>query len=102
MFNQFGEKNRDVIAKMNERMGTKHRSSPYDLNSAKDLKEALPLAVAAYRDYRHYSEVLGELMDNFDESLENYDTATWFHMGLASGEPDRLSAECADALTMLR
>ena len=89
----------NLIEKLNEILGMSHRSKPYDFNSAVDLKQALFLTVSAYRDYQNYCDVLLELTENFDESLENYDTATWFHLYSPTPEKaDELASECVTAL----
>ena len=99
MFDLFDKENRDIVEKMNKYMGTKHRDRPYDLNNTDDLKQALLLAVAAYRDYRHYSITLDNLDEDFDESLEHFDTVTWFHMGYDLDKADELALDCASALS---
>jgi hypothetical protein len=98
MENLFDKEKRKNIEKLNERMGTKHRSYPYDMNNPVDVEQALATAVAAYRDYWHYEVSLIKMTDDFDESLECLDTATWLDMGKANGEPDALSEECLDML----
>jgi hypothetical protein len=94
--NMFDRETIEAVKAVNAGLGTKHRTKPYDLNNAEDMKQALELAVAAYRDYWHYAQVLGGLGDDFDESLENYDTAAW--LGLKPEQTDLLSDNCADAI----
>ena len=65
-------------------------------SSATDLKNALTLSVAAYRDYWHYQNVLWQLDENFDESLEEYDPDTWFFRG--TEKADILAMECVESL----
>jgi hypothetical protein len=87
---------RDAVETLNKNLGTKHRVKPYDLNNPDDLKQALELAVAAYRDYCHYAQVLGGIGEDFDESLENYDVETWLE--LKPGQADALSEDCARSI----
>ena len=94
------KENREAVKTLNRNLGTKHRVKPYDLNSPGDLKQALELAVAAYRDYWHYAQVLGGIGEDFDESLEHYDTATW--LDLKPGQTDALSTECARSVDAAR
>ena len=90
------KENRKAVEALNKKLGTRHRTKPYDFKNADDLKQALTLAVAAYRDYWHYVCVLTELESDYDESLENYDVASWLNLG--GNKADALSAECADSL----
>ena len=92
----FDKETRKAVELANARLGTDHRIKPYDLNNAADLKHALPLAVGAYRDYRHYADVLLELGESFDESLEHFDIASWLNMG--TEKADTLSDDCAGSL----
>jgi len=46
-----------------------------------DLKKALLITVAACRDYGHYASALGELIEDFDESLEFLAPTSWFNSG---------------------
>ena len=57
MNNKYSE---EAIARINARLGAGHRVKPYDLTKPDDLKQALLVTVAAYRDYRHYRESLNE------------------------------------------
>ena len=74
------------------------RGKGNDLTKPEDLKHALTLAVAAWRDYCHYSGTLSVLIESFDESVEHYDTASWFNMSLSPGKVDELTTEGMDAL----
>jgi hypothetical protein len=94
----FNKENRELIEKMNTLMGTKHRALPYDMNNASDLERALLFATAAYRDYSNYRNILLELAENFDESIEHYDTVTWLSFCLKSNEADDIIAESDEAL----
>ena len=94
----FDKEKAKLVENLNAVLGTKHRNKPYNLNNAADLKQALLLAVAAYRDYRHYLETLDGLASDFDESLENYDAASWFYLGQAPEKVDRLAADCVVSL----
>lgn len=70
----------------------------YDLKNEDDLKEAFLLAIGVYRDYWHHSDTLNCLLEDFDESVERYDTATWFNISLSSDKADRLAAEGYESL----
>ena len=62
------------------------------------LKRVLPLVVAAYRDYRHYYFSLESLSENFDESLEHFDTTTWYNMILRRDDTDDYAMDCIESL----
>ena len=98
----FDKENLRIIKTINAGMGTRHRDKPYDLNNTDDLKQALLLTIAAYRDYWHYWVTLESINENFDESLEYYDTATWFSLGNAPGKADELSLTAAATLNKAR
>ena len=88
----------DIIKALNKHLGTHHRSTPYDLTKDADLKQALTMAVAAYADYSHYLYTLDALIEDFDESLEHYDTTSWFFMGNKNEKADSMALECASSL----
>ena len=92
----FSKEDRKNVEILNAALGTKHRSKPYDLNNAADLKQALTLAVAAYRDYCNYTLVLSGLDEDFDESIEHYDIVSWINMG--TEKADNLTADCVGSL----
>lgn len=89
----FDKYNDEIMGRINARLGAGHRVKSYDLTSAKDLKDALLVTVAAYRDYWHYRNTLIGLTDNYDESLEYCDTAAWFDLAQASEKADDLTVE---------
>jgi hypothetical protein len=86
------------VKKLNAFLGTDHRSRPYDLNKAEDLEQALLLTVAVYRDYRQYGTTLDLLIEDYDETLEHDDPASWINLGLAPEKVDDLSYDGLDAL----
>ena len=87
-----------IIEAVNKKLGTTHRTEPFDFRRSADLKEALTLAVAAYRDYWHYAGILLNLDERFDESLEHFDIATWVNVALAPEKTDDLAIKCACSL----
>jgi hypothetical protein len=80
----------DVVDRINARFGAGHRVKPYNLKNADDLKQALLVSVAAYRDYKNYRDELIGISDSFDESIEYCDTATWLDLENAPDEADEL------------
>ena len=94
----FDKENRENVKKMNLILNTQHRTRPYDMNNTVDLEEALLLAIAAYRDYWYYTITLNELFENFDESIEHYDPASWLNMPQNPKKADDLITGCADSL----
>lgn len=98
MPNFFDSENRKVIETLNASLGTKHRTMPYNLSNPNDLKHALMMATGAYRDYNHYRRELCGVGEDFDESLEHYDTIAWINQNSASEKSDAIAEECADAI----
>lgn len=94
----FDSESAKYIEILNYYLGMEHRTESFDLTKTEDLKQALQLAVGAYRDYYHYQCTLGSLVEHFDESLEHYDTVSWISMGIAPEKADSLSMECAASL----
>jgi len=92
------DEDKNIIKSMNTILGTNHRSEPYNLVSDDDLRQALLFAVAEYRDYCNYENIISKLSGDFDESLEHYDTASWFHLGYAPEKADTLALDCVSAL----
>ena len=87
------------IEVLNKYLGMEHRTESFNLSKTDDLKQALTLAVGAYRDYFNYESKLYELVEHFDESLEHYDTVTWVNMGHSPKKTDSLAMECAACLS---
>jgi hypothetical protein len=88
----------EAINRINSILGAGHRVKPYDLTSAKDLKDALLATVAAYRDYRHYTESLAGIAEDYDESLEYCETTAWLDLSQKPENVDALTVEGFAAL----
>jgi len=84
---------------LNKYLGMNHRIERYNLSEASDLKDALEYAVAAYRDYYHYSCTLSEIVENFDESIEYFDTESWVNMTASRKTADSLVMDCVGSLS---
>ena len=94
----FDKEKAEVIKKMNAALGMSHRTKPYDVKNPADLEHALLLAVSAYRDYRHYYFELMEIDEQWDESLEYYDLASWFFSAVDAEKMDVLACEAVSAM----
>jgi hypothetical protein len=90
----------EFIEVMNKFLGTNHRTKPYNLTDDDDLKQALKLAVAACRDYKHYADVLSKVVEDFDESMEHFDIVTWANKSRAPEKADALVIQCAESLAV--
>jgi HD-GYP domain-containing protein (c-di-GMP phosphodiesterase class II) len=84
---------------LNKYLGMEHRIEKHNLMETSELKAALEYAVAAYLDYDHYRNTLGSLVENFDESVEYFDTATWVNMTRANENADDLVMDCVNSLS---
>ncbi|NEU64001.1 hypothetical protein [Paenibacillus sp. ALJ109b] len=65
------------IKQLNQILGMKHRSTPFDFNKKEDWIEALEMITAEYVDFCEYWGRLSNLNSNLDESLECFYTASW-------------------------
>ncbi|MDL2294314.1 hypothetical protein LJC60_06750 [Ruminococcaceae bacterium OttesenSCG-928-D13] len=63
----------------------------FDLANPHDLKEVLLYAISAYSDYRHYWLQLENIDENFDETLEHNDFASWIQLGRDPQKADDLA-----------
>jgi hypothetical protein len=94
----FNKEKAGLIEKLNKALGMSHRTKPYDMKKAADLKDALLFAVSAYRDYSHYYFSLVDVDEMFDESLEYYDPASWFYSGNDTEKMDEMAFDAVFAL----
>ena len=62
----------------------------YNLSNPQDLQSALLQQVNAYTDYFQYRSSLEELIEAYDETLEDSDFASWLNYGANPENADRL------------
>ncbi|MDR1640381.1 MAG: hypothetical protein LBC41_01040 [Clostridiales bacterium] len=91
----------ESMKKLDMRLGEGHRVRPYDLTNAADLNQALLVAVAAYRDYWHYRNVMLETYEDFDETLEYVDTESWLNLDKYPHDVDDLVSQCDSSLNIV-
>ncbi|QLG41260.1 hypothetical protein MKY42_12705 [Paenibacillus sp. FSL W7-1088] len=65
------------IKQLNQILGMKHRSTPFDFNKKEDWIEAIEMITAEYVDFCEYWGRLSNLNSNLDESLECFYPASW-------------------------
>ncbi|PIH60056.1 hypothetical protein [Paenibacillus sp. LK1] len=65
------------IKQLNQILGMKHRSTPFDLNKKEDWIEAIEMITAEYVDFCEFWGRLSNLNSNLDESLECFYPASW-------------------------
>ena len=94
MNNFYTPEDRIKIEKLNEISDLHHRSTPYDFNKSDDLIEMFKMKVCALLDYIEYDDLLGNLLERFDESIEYYDTRTWLSFTTDVEKPDTLLIKC--------
>jgi len=99
MSNFFNKEDVNKIKILNDYLGMQHRHKPMDLNNAKDLCEHLKYKSCAFLDYTNYYGELNNLLEKYDESMEYYDTASWFNLPQDTGEVDGLLKESYMALS---
>jgi len=99
MSNFFDKEDVMKIKILNENLGMKHRHKPMDFNNAEDLCEYLKFKSCAFLDYLNYYGELNNLLERYDESIEYYDTATWFNLTVDTKKADKLLLESYAALS---
>lgn len=92
------KQNEKLKAKLDRQLKKLYGEGKIDLNVTKDLEHVLKYAVAAFRDFDEYYGILCELEGDFDESLEHFDTQSWYGLFIPEYKCDRLYLECIDAL----
>lgn len=85
------KEDRENIEILNAYSGLSHRVAPYDFKKDEDIIEATTMATAEYVDYAYYWGQINDVLENFDESLEYFDTASWINIGLKGTANDKLS-----------
>ena len=98
MAKYYSKEEREVIERLNNILGMKHRSRPFDFTNVDDLKEAFTYIVAEYIDYMNYYMSLVDIMEHFDESLEYYDPVTWTSLHDNNVKGDELAQEVSTDL----
>lgn len=83
---------RELINVLNNKLGMHHRSDPYDLNNAEDVKDALTKLIAEFTDYASYSNSLEDILEQLDESIEYYDPIAYIHIASGFGTGDALAS----------
>ncbi len=98
MSNYFNKEDIKKIQVLNDHLGMKHRTKPFDMANIDDLREAFKLLVCELLDYHEYDKILYDLVEKFDESVEHFDPATWINMTLDSSKCDKLVTKAIDSL----
>lgn len=97
MKNLFDKENSREIDILNKVSGLNHRSKPFDIKNIDDLNEMLRIKVCELLDYTEYTEILDELLERLDESIEYYDASTWLSFTMDIREPDKLLIKCYES-----
>lgn len=63
----------------NDWRGCSYMKEVAEEKGSEKLKEELKMAVCQYSDYNHYSLLLEDVLEEYDESLEHYDFEAWFN-----------------------
>ena len=93
MAKYFSKEERETIETINSILGMRHRSKAYDFANIDDLKEAFTMTVAEYIDYLRYHMTIGDVLENFDESLEYFDPVTWTSLHDSNVKGDELAQD---------
>ena len=79
---------KEKILLLNKVLGTKYRTTPYDLANPKDLIEATINITAEYVDMEYYWSSLSDINSRFDETLEVFYPANWMNLSLENSTND--------------
>ena len=97
-FNFMNSEDRENVEKLNDLLGTNHRTKPYDIKNDDDLIEMTKMITAEYVDMSHYWSELANLEENFDESLEIFNPAGWVNIGLKGSTNDDIIDDAISSL----
>ena len=76
------KENKKIIEALNEVLGTKYRTIPYDFKNPNDVVEAIKMLTAEYCDYAYYWSTLNSIEEALDETVEVFSPAAWANIGL--------------------
>src|SRR5262249_11788872 len=76
------KEDRRFVELLNKRLGTNHRSRPYDFKKKDDLVEAATMATAEFLDYNKYQTIIWGLHGELDETIETFNPSAWGKIGL--------------------
>ncbi|WP_442601810.1 hypothetical protein [Paenibacillus sp. KN14-4R] len=68
---------KEKITLLNNILGMKHRTRPFDFTKTEDIIEAVEFVTAEYVDMSRYWGMISELNSQFDESIECFYPAGW-------------------------
>lgn len=71
------KEDREIIKGLNNALGMRHRTEPYDFNKLEDLVKAITYITAEYVDFYYYWAILDDIDEKFDESVETFYPAEW-------------------------
>lgn len=74
---------RRLVKELNEIMGTRCRTKPYDFNDPDDFAEALAMVTGEYVDFLHCWFEIDNLIEHLDESIETFYPAEWQKLAMA-------------------
>lgn len=72
-----GAEDRELVEKLNQVMGTRYRTTPYNFKNPDDFAQALTMVTAEYIDFSYYWGEVGNVIEHLDESVETFYPAQW-------------------------
>ncbi len=75
------KEDRYKIEIVNKSLRTNYRTRPYDFKNPDDIVEATIMATAEYVDFTYYCDILEELHEAFDQTLEVFYPSEWLNLG---------------------
>lgn len=83
---------------LNEGMGMKYRTKPYNLENENDLIEATKMAIGEYMDLAYFDMTVGDLVEETDECIELYRPDEWLAQDGIAETPDKTFTKAHQAL----
>lgn len=73
---------RELIEQLNVTLGTRYRTTPFDMNKIEDIIEAVNMATAEYFDFVKYHSSTTDLEEKLDETIEVFYPHEWMKITL--------------------
>jgi len=89
---------KEKIQMLNNLLGMKHRTRPFDFTKTEDLIEAIEYVTAEYIDMSHYWGTISEVNSQFDESIEYFYPSGWISISQEGTTNDDELDEAREAI----
>jgi len=83
---------------LNEGLGMKYRTKPYNLENEKNLIEAAQMAIGEYVDLTYFYITVDNLVEETDECIETYRPDEWLAQDGITDTPEKTFTKAHEAL----